>query len=143
MSRNAILSAGRDRPLLFTRNRVLEEAGYIVTATSTAAETVEKFFAGDFDLDGRYDAATANDDPSANNLSILYNCARDLTANDAPANCDEFGGAGPTGEAPEASAESNGGRNHFGPKIPARSRRKGTGQFFTCSPKKPIISCVA
>ncbi len=50
MSRNAILSAGRDRPLLFTRNRVLEEAGYIVTATSTAAETVEKFFDGDFDL---------------------------------------------------------------------------------------------
>jgi hypothetical protein len=50
MPRNAILSAGRDRPLLYTRNRVLEEAGYIVTATSTAAETVEKFFAGDFDL---------------------------------------------------------------------------------------------
>jgi hypothetical protein len=50
MSRNAILSAGRDRPLLFTRNRVLEEASYNVTATSTAADTVEKFFAGDFDL---------------------------------------------------------------------------------------------
>ena len=50
MSRNAILSAGRERPLLFTRNRVLEEAGYLVTATSTAAETVEKFFDGDFDL---------------------------------------------------------------------------------------------
>jgi hypothetical protein len=50
MSRNTILSAGRDRPLLFTRNRVLEEAGYIVTGTSTAADTVEKFFAGDFDL---------------------------------------------------------------------------------------------
>ena len=50
MPRNAILSAGRDRPLLFTRNRVLEEAGYIVTASSTAAETVERFFSGDFDL---------------------------------------------------------------------------------------------
>jgi hypothetical protein len=50
MSRNAILSAGRDRPLLFTRNRVLEEAGYNVIATSTAADTVEKFFDGDFDL---------------------------------------------------------------------------------------------
>jgi len=50
MSRNAILSAGRDRPLLFTRNRVLEEAGYNVTGTSTASETVEKFFDGDFDL---------------------------------------------------------------------------------------------
>lgn len=50
MPRNAILSAGRDRPLLFTRNRVLEEAGYIVTATITASDTVENFFAGDFDL---------------------------------------------------------------------------------------------
>ena len=50
MSPNAILSAGRDRPLLYTRNRVLEEAGYLVTSTSTAAETVEKFFDGDFDL---------------------------------------------------------------------------------------------
>src|SRR3954465_15443654 len=50
MPRNAILSAGRDRPLLFTRNRVLEEAGYSVTSTFTAADTVENFFAGDFDL---------------------------------------------------------------------------------------------
>src|SRR3954468_1217557 len=50
MPRNAILSAGRDRPLLFTRNRVLEEAGYSVTPTFTAADTVENFFAGDFDL---------------------------------------------------------------------------------------------
>jgi len=50
MLRNAILSAGRDRPLLFTRNRVLEEAGYNVIGTSTAADTVEKFFDGDFDL---------------------------------------------------------------------------------------------
>src|SRR3954452_11632010 len=50
MPRNAILSAGRDRPLLFTRNRVLEEAGYSVTPATTAAETVERFFGGDFDL---------------------------------------------------------------------------------------------
>jgi CheY-like chemotaxis protein len=50
MPRNAILSAGRDRPLLFTRNRVLEEAGYSVTPATTAAETVERFFEGDFDL---------------------------------------------------------------------------------------------
>jgi hypothetical protein len=50
MPRNAILSAGRDRPLLFTRNRVLEEAGYCVTGTYTAADTVENFFAGDFDV---------------------------------------------------------------------------------------------
>jgi DNA-binding response OmpR family regulator len=50
MPRTAILSAGRDRLLLFTRNRVLEEAGYNVTAATTSAETVERFFAGDFDL---------------------------------------------------------------------------------------------
>jgi DNA-binding NtrC family response regulator len=50
MPRNTILSAGRDRPLLYTRNRVLEEAGYIVTSAITTAEIVEKFFAGDFDL---------------------------------------------------------------------------------------------
>jgi CheY-like chemotaxis protein len=50
MPRNTILSAGRDRLLLFTRNRVLEEAGYSVTPSTTAAKTVEKFFAGDFDL---------------------------------------------------------------------------------------------
>jgi len=47
---NAILSAGRDRALLFTRNRVLEEAGYSVTPATTSAETVERFFTGDFDL---------------------------------------------------------------------------------------------
>jgi hypothetical protein len=50
MPRNAILSAGRDRPLLYTRNRVLEEAGYSVTPATTSAETVERFFTGDFDL---------------------------------------------------------------------------------------------
>jgi hypothetical protein len=33
--------------------------------------------AGDFDGDGRYDAVTANSDPSANNLSVAYNCVRD------------------------------------------------------------------
>lgn len=33
--------------------------------------------AGDFDGDGRYDAVSANSDPSANNLSVLTNCARD------------------------------------------------------------------
>src|SRR3954471_19141228 len=50
MPRNAILSAGRDRPLLYTRNRVLEDAGYNVTPATTSAETVERFFTGDFDL---------------------------------------------------------------------------------------------
>ena len=50
MPRTNILCAGRDRPLLFTRARVLEEAGYIVTATSTSSDTIETFFSGDFDL---------------------------------------------------------------------------------------------
>jgi len=49
MPNYAILSAGRDRPLLFTRNRVLEEAGYIVTPAITPAEITEVFFRGDFD----------------------------------------------------------------------------------------------
>jgi hypothetical protein len=31
----------------------------------------------DFDDDGRYDVATGNSDPSANNLSVLSNCLRD------------------------------------------------------------------
>lgn len=34
--------------------------------------------AADFDGDGRYDASSANSDPSANNVSVLYNCARDV-----------------------------------------------------------------
>jgi hypothetical protein len=55
--------------------------------------------AGDFDLDGRYDAVTANNDPSANNLSVLINCARDLTSKGAAANCDPFGRNGPSGTA--------------------------------------------
>jgi hypothetical protein len=55
--------------------------------------------AGDLDGDGRYDAVTANNDPSANNLSVLFNCARDLTSNHAPANCDPFGRNGPPGTA--------------------------------------------
>jgi hypothetical protein len=33
--------------------------------------------AGDFDADGRYDAASANNDQGSNNLSVLFNCARD------------------------------------------------------------------
>jgi hypothetical protein len=33
--------------------------------------------AGDFDADGRYDAVSANNDPSANNVSVLSNCIRD------------------------------------------------------------------
>ena len=51
--------------------------------------------AADFDLDGRYDAATANDDPSANNLSVLYNCGGDVTGNGAPVNCNPFVASGP------------------------------------------------
>jgi hypothetical protein len=48
--------------------------------------------AADFDSDGRYDTASANSDPSANNASLLTNCARD-------ADCDPFGRPGPPGEA--------------------------------------------
>src|SRR5262249_46759501 len=47
--------------------------------------------AADFDSDGRYDALSANSDPSANNVSLLFNCARD-------SNCDPFGRSGPPGE---------------------------------------------
>jgi hypothetical protein len=47
--------------------------------------------AADFDGDGRYDGSTANSDPSANTVSVLYNCARDQ-------GCDPFR-AGPPGSA--------------------------------------------
>ncbi|MGD9764780.1 MAG: FG-GAP repeat domain-containing protein [Candidatus Binatia bacterium] len=42
--------------------------------------------AGDFNSDGRYDAVTANSDVSANNISVLLNCARDGRPNP----CDPF-----------------------------------------------------
>jgi hypothetical protein len=48
--------------------------------------------AGDFNLDGLYDAASANSDPSANNVSVLTNCVREL-------GCDPFGNPGPPGVA--------------------------------------------
>jgi len=48
--------------------------------------------AGDFDSDGRYDAVSANSDPSANNVSVLSNCVRDP-------GCDPFGRPGPPGTA--------------------------------------------
>jgi hypothetical protein len=48
--------------------------------------------AGDFDSDGRYDAVSANSDPSANNVSVLSNCVRDV-------GCDPFGRPGPPGTA--------------------------------------------
>ena len=50
MSSITILSAGRDRALLYTRNRVMEEAGYIVTSAITPAEITDFCFRGDFDL---------------------------------------------------------------------------------------------
>jgi hypothetical protein len=50
MPRITILNAGRDRTLLFTRTRVLEEAGYIVTPAITPGEITEQFFRGDFDV---------------------------------------------------------------------------------------------
>ena len=58
--------------------------------------------AGDVDGDGRYDAATANSDPSANNVSVLYNCARDP-------GCDPFR-PGPTGSAALRGDGNNDGR---------------------------------
>jgi hypothetical protein len=48
--------------------------------------------AADFDGDGRYDAVSANSDPSANNTSVLSNCAREQ-------GCDPFGRPGPPGSA--------------------------------------------
>jgi hypothetical protein len=54
------------------------------------------------DGDGRYDAATANSDPSANNVSVLYNCARDQ-------GCDPFR-PGPPGTAALRGDGNNDGR---------------------------------
>src|SRR6185369_3701761 len=48
--------------------------------------------AGDFDSDGRYDGVTANNAPTANNISVLYNCVRDV-------GCNPFGQPGPPGSA--------------------------------------------
>jgi hypothetical protein len=48
--------------------------------------------AADFNLDGLYDAVSANSDPSANNVSLLTNCVREL-------GCDPFGNPGPPGTA--------------------------------------------
>ena len=58
--------------------------------------------AADFDGDGRYDATSANSDPSANNVSVLFNCARDV-------GCDPFR-AGPPGSAALRGDGNNDGR---------------------------------
>lgn len=58
--------------------------------------------AADFDGDGRYDAASANSDPSANNTSVLFNCARDV-------GCDPFR-PGPPGSAALRGDGNNDGR---------------------------------
>lgn len=58
--------------------------------------------AADFDADGRYDASTANSDPSANNVSVLFNCARDQ-------GCDPFR-PGPAGSAALRGDGNNDGR---------------------------------
>ena len=58
--------------------------------------------AADFDGDGRYDASTANSDPSANNTSVLFNCARDQ-------GCDPFR-PGPPGSAALRGDGNNDGR---------------------------------
>lgn len=57
--------------------------------------------AADFDADGRYDAASANSDPSANNVSVLSNCARDP-------GCDPFR-PGPPGSAARRGDGNNDG----------------------------------
>lgn len=44
--------------------------------------------AADFDADGRYDAASANNAATSNNLSVLFNCIRDV-------GCDPFPSATP------------------------------------------------
>lgn len=46
----AILSAGRDANLLGTRNAVLRAEGHAVVTAVTAAEIVDIFFAGDYDV---------------------------------------------------------------------------------------------
>ena len=45
-----VLSAGHDHTLLAIRNMVLGQSGYRVVSAATAAEFVERFFGGDFDL---------------------------------------------------------------------------------------------
>lgn len=57
--------------------------------------------AADFDGDGRYDAVSANSDPSANNVSVLFNCARDV-------GCDPFR-PGPPGSAARRGDANNDG----------------------------------
>jgi hypothetical protein len=57
--------------------------------------------AGDFDSDGRYDAASANNDPSANNVSVLSNCIRD-------AGCDPFPPDPPPAGQPAVRGDGNG-----------------------------------
>jgi hypothetical protein len=57
--------------------------------------------AADVDADGRYDAVSANSDSSANNVSVLYNCARDQ-------GCDPFR-PGPPGTAARRGDGNNDG----------------------------------
>jgi CheY-like chemotaxis protein len=45
-----ILSVGIDSPLLNTRQRLLQSAGYVVVSVQSAKEAVDCFLAGDFDL---------------------------------------------------------------------------------------------
>jgi DNA-binding response OmpR family regulator len=45
-----VLSVGHDHTLLAIRNMVLSQSGYKVVPAVTAAEFVDRFFGGDFDL---------------------------------------------------------------------------------------------
>ncbi len=65
--------------------------------------------AGDFDGDGRYDAASANSASFANNVSVLSNCARDTMPTHA-VSCDAFNRAGPQGSAALRGDANNDGR---------------------------------
>ncbi len=67
------------------------DGSFTVNSSDNVSRMPIAIAAGDFDGDGRYDAVSANSDPSANNVSALYNCARD-------AGCDPFR-PGPQGSA--------------------------------------------
>lgn len=77
--------------------------------------------AADFDGDGRYDAATANSDPSANNISALFNCARDQ-------GCDPFRPGPPGSAALRGDANGDGVRSAADLVAVGREVMDGDGQ---------------
>lgn len=54
-----------------------EGRGFVSLAGDNVSRQPINITVADFDGDGLYDAATGNGDPSANNISVLTNCARD------------------------------------------------------------------